>query len=134
MLSLKSLEANIFQDTVNERFLFFDRSISALGDRHDFLKDQLLAVNTDVLEKDVRDQSVLTLGFQESDLRGLVQVLELRLDLQVELVQILLIRLEEEVLGFLAHDFDLAGDSFVHFFLSFNSFFGVHFFRDLSNF
>lgn len=100
----------------------------------DLCRDQLLAVHSNVLEENVRDKSVLTLGSQKVDLSGLVQVLELWLALDVELVEIFLVRFEKEVLGFGAHDLDLAGDSFVHFFLSLNSFFSVELLGNLSNF
>lgn len=91
----------------------------------DLLRDQLFTVDTDVLEKDVADESVLALLLQKIDLGELVEGLELGLQIHVELGEILLVRFEEEILGFRAHDLDLAGDSLVHFFLSFDSFFGI---------
>lgn len=94
----------------------------------------MLAVHSNVLEKNVRDKSILTLGSQKVDLSCLVQVLELWLALNVELVEIFLVGFEKKVLGFLAHDLDLAGDSFIHFFLSLNSFFGIELLGNLSNF
>ena len=89
------------------------------------MRNELLAVHSDVLKKNVRDKSILTLSSQKINLGGLVQVLELRLALHVELVKILFVRLEKEVLSLLAHDLDLAGDSFVHFLLSFDGFFSI---------
>jgi len=100
LLSLQSLEADIFQNTVNEWFFLLDRCISALGDRLYLLRDQLLAVHSNVLEKNVRNKSVLTLGSQKVDLSGLVQVLKLWLALDVELVEIFLVGFKKEVLGF----------------------------------
>lgn len=134
LLSLQSLEADIFQNTVNQWFFLLHRCVSALGDRLNLLGDQLLAVHSNVLEENVRDKSILTLGSQKVDLGDLVQVLELWLALNVELVKIFLVGFKEEVLSFGAHDLDLTGDSFVHFFLSLNSFFSVEFLGNLSNF
>ena len=65
---------------------------------------------------------------------GLVQVLKLRFALDIELIEIFLIGFKKEVLGFGAHDLNLAGDSFVHFFLSLNSFFSIELLGNLSNF
>ena len=71
-----------------------------MGDRLDLLGDQLLAVHSNVLKKNVRNKSVLTLGSQKVDLSGLVQVLKLWLALDVELVEIFLVGFKKEVLGF----------------------------------
>jgi hypothetical protein len=60
-----------------------------------------------------------------SDLSLLAQVLELGLALDVELIQILFEGLEEEILGLVAHDLDLASDPLVHFLLSFDGFLSV---------
>jgi len=60
----------------------------------------LLAVHSNVLKKNVRNKSVLTLGSQKVDLSGLVQVLKLWLALDVELVEIFLVGFKKEVLGF----------------------------------
>jgi hypothetical protein len=61
LLFLKSLEANIFQDAVNQWLIFFHWGNFALGDGLDLLRDQLLTVDTDVLEKNVTDESILAL-------------------------------------------------------------------------
>lgn len=100
----------------------------------DLLGDELLAVHSDVLEEDVRDQSVLALRSKEVNLGGLVQALKLWLALDVELVEVLFIGLEEEVLSLLAHDLDLASNSLVHLLLSLDSLFSIKLLRDLSNF
>ena len=60
----------------------------------------MLAVHSNVLKKNVRNKSVLTLGSQKVDLSGLVQVLKLWLALDVELVEIFLVGFKKEVLGF----------------------------------
>ena len=60
----------------------------------------MLAVHSNVLKKNVRNKSVLTLGSQKVDLSGLVQVLKLWLALDVELIEIFLVGFKKEVLGF----------------------------------
>ena len=60
----------------------------------------MLAVHSNVLKKNVRNKSVLTLGSQKVYLSGLVQVLKLWLALDVELVEIFLVGFKKEVLGF----------------------------------
>jgi hypothetical protein len=85
----------------------------------------LITIDSDVLEKNVADESILALLLQKIDLSREVKGFELRLKFHAKMKEIFLERFEEEILGFLAHDFDLAGDSLVHFFLSFNGFFGI---------
>ena len=60
----------------------------------------MLAVHSNVLEKNVRYKSVLTLSSQKVDLSGLVQVLKLWLALDVELVEIFLVGFKKKVLSF----------------------------------
>ena len=86
LLSLEPLETDIFQNAVNKRFLLLDRSIFALGDGLNLLADQLLAVNSDILEENMRDERFLALTSQKIYLSSLVQVLELRFALDVELI------------------------------------------------
>ena len=111
-----------------------DGSISALGNRLNFLDDQLFTVHSNVLEEDVTDQSVLALGLEVLDLGGLLKTFELGLACDIQLMEVFLERFEKEILSFIAHDLDLAGDPLVHFLLSFNGFLGIQFFGDLSNF
>ena len=93
-----------------------------------FLCNDFLTIDTDVLKKNMADEFVMACIIKVSDLVRFIhklKIADLRFTVLVQLVDIFFEGFKEEVLSFLAHDFDLAGDSFVHFFLSLNCFFCV---------
>lgn len=113
-------------------------SNTSLGLSGDFLSYDGVAVNSDVLEERVRDEGVSRQLLEEINLLFLrcffeIKVKLIRFALLVQLADLLLERLDEELLGFLAHDFDFRGDPLVHLLLSFSGVFSFDFLGDLAD-
>lgn len=84
------------------------------------------------------DESVSGEFLEEINLFSLSGLLEIIIILilfasQVQLMNVLLERFHEVILGFLAHDFDLAGDPLIHLLLSLGCVLPVEFLGDLAD-
>jgi hypothetical protein len=68
-------DTDIFKNRSNNRLVFLWRSNLALSQGHHLLGNDVVDVNSDVLEHDMSDESVLRESFEELNLLGLIWML-----------------------------------------------------------
>ena len=135
-LFLHFLETDVLKNWINNRLALLWGSDFALGHGHHSLSNDVVDVNTDVLEHDVGDECVLGESFQGFNLFRLGSVIEIKFGLirlasGIKLSYVLFERFDKEFLSFLAHNFNLAGDSLVHLLLSLSGVLTFNLFGDL---
>lgn len=138
LLFFHLLKTDILKDWVDDWLGSLWRGNFALSHSHNSLNNDVVAVNTDVLEQRVGNERVSWEILEEINLLSLTSFFEIKVDLiwltsQVQLINILLERLHKELLGFLAHDVDLAGDPLVHLLLPLSGVFALEFLGNLAD-